>query len=419
MHNFVFHNPTKILFGQGTLEAIGPETRIWGKRILLVYGRSSLRRNGLYDQILASLRTAGLEVAEHGGVRANPLLSHARQGIREARARQAEVIVAAGGGSVIDTAKAIAAGVPVEHDVWKFFTGKKSLKTALPVITVLTLAASGSEMNSGMVLTNDATREKFGFGHRLLHPKTSILDPQATYTVPPDHTVFGAVDAISHLLEFYLTAADPDIPVQDRMMEGLVENSMTACRRCLRDPRDYSGRANLMWTATLALNGLTAAGLGRVGFPMHLIEHSLSALYDIPHGAGMAVILLGWLRAHRTALAHRIAGLGRRLFRLTESDPLLAADQTIARFADWLADVKAPLTLADLGIAAAEIPHIADNTRGLARIWRLAEYSPERVASILLHCLGSDGQQTTMNRSNTSHQGAPGGQCGEESDISP
>ncbi|WP_028318163.1 iron-containing alcohol dehydrogenase [Desulfobulbus elongatus] len=387
MHNFVFHNPAKILFGQGTIEAIGPETRAWGRRALLVYGRSSLKESGLYDRILASLHAAGLEVVEHGGVRANPLLSHARQGIRLARARQAEVIVAAGGGSVIDTAKAIAAGTPVEHDVWKFFTGKKSIKTALPVTTVLTLAASGSEMNSGMVLTNDDTREKFGFGHRLLHPRTSILDPQATCTVPPDQTVFGAVDAISHVLEFYLTASDTDTPVQDRLMEGLIENAMVACERCLRDPCDYHGRANLMWTATLALNGLTAAGLGRVGFPMHLIEHSLSALYDVPHGAGMAVILPGWLRAYRTTLAHRIAGLGGRLFRLAESEPLAAADQTIARFAKWLADVKAPLTLDDLGIPAAAIPAIAANTRGLARTWRLADCTPERVAAILRHCL--------------------------------
>jgi len=387
MHNFVFHNPTKILFGQDTIKAIGPETKVWGKRVLLVYGCSSLQRNGLYDQILASLHAAGLEVDEHGGVRPNPLLSHARQGIDKARARQSEVIVAAGGGSVIDTAKAIAAGVPAVHDVWKLFTGKKSLKTALPVTTILTLAASGSEMNSGMVLTNDETGEKFGFGHRLLYPRTSILDPQATCTVPPDHTVFGAVDAISHLLEFYLTAADPDTPVQDRMMEGLIENGMVACVRCLRDPWDYHARANLMWTAALALNGLTAAGLGRIGFPMHLIEHPISALYDIPHGAGMAVILLGWLRAHQTVLAHRIAGLGRRLFHLPEPDPLLAAGLTIARFADWLASVNAPLTLDDLGIPAADIPRIADNTRGQARIWRLAGYTPERVADILLHCL--------------------------------
>jgi len=387
MHNFVFHNPTKILFGQGTIEAIGPETRPWGERALLVYGQSSLKRNGLYDRIVASLRAAGLEVAEHGGVRSNPLLSHVREGIRLAKAHRAEVIVAAGGGSVIDTAKAIAAGAPVEHDVWKFFTGKKGIKPVRPVTTVLTLAASGSEMNSGMVVTNDDTREKFGFGHRLLHPRTSILDPRTTCTVPPEYTVYGAVDAISHVLEFYLTAADPDTPVQDRLMEGLIENAMVACERCLRDPFDYHGRANLMWTATLALNGLTSAGLGRVGFPMHLIEHSLSGLYDVPHGAGLAVVMLGWLRAHHRTAAARIGTLGRRLFGLSELEPQATADRTIARFQAWLHSVNAPLTLDDLDIPATDIPRIAANTSGLARIWRLADYTPDRVAAILHHCL--------------------------------
>ena len=387
MHNFVYHNPTKILFGRGTIESIGPETRAWGRRGLLVYGQDSLKHNGLYDRIVKALHEAEVDIVEHGGVRSNPLLSHVRQGVQLAKEHNVEVIVAAGGGSVIDTAKAIAAGTPVEHDVWKFFTGKRGIKTALPVTAVLTLAASGSEMNSGMVITNDETREKFGFGHRLLHPKTSILDPEATFSVPPDYTVYGAVDAISHVLEFYMTAADPDSPVQDRLMEGLIENAMTACTRCLRDPLDYNGRANLMWTATLALNGLTAAGLGRVGFPMHLIEHSLSALYDVPHGAGLAVVMLGWLRAHRQLSAVRIAGLGRRIFCLTEQEPAAAATQTIARLHTWLHRVKAPLTLGDLNIPPEDIPRIADNTKGLARLWRLRDYTPERVDAILRQCL--------------------------------
>lgn len=387
MHNFVFHNPTKILFGRGTVDAIGPETRAWGQRGLLVYGQASLKQSGLYDRIVASLQEAGVEVIEHGGVRSNPLLSHVHEGIQLAKAQAVDVVVAAGGGSAIDTAKAIAAGALTAHDVWKFFTGKKRLQGALPVTTVLTLAASGSEMNSGMVVTNEATGEKFGFGHRLLHPKTSILDPKATFTVPPAYTVYGAVDALSHVLEFYMTATDPDSPVQDRLMEGLIENAMTACARCLRDPHDYNGRANLMWTASLALNGLTAAGLGRVGFPMHLIEHSLSALYDVPHGAGLAVVLLGWLRAHQTLRAERIAGLGERIFRLSEQGPTETAAQTIARLHDWLRSVGAPLTLGDLAIPASDIPRIADNTKGLARIWRLRDYPPERVAAILRLCV--------------------------------
>ncbi|MBV5318159.1 MAG: iron-containing alcohol dehydrogenase [Desulfobulbaceae bacterium] len=388
MHNFVFHNPTKILFGRNTIDALGPESRAWGQRGLLVYGRHSIKDNGLYAQVTAGLQAAGLEIAELGGVRSNPLLSQVREGIRLAKEHQTEVIIAVGGGSVIDTAKAIGAGALVEHDVWKFFTGKKGIKQTLPVTTVLTLAASGSEMNSGMVITNDTTLEKFGFGHRLLYPKVSILDPEATFTVPPDYTAYGAIDTISHVLECYLTTADPDTPVQDRLMEGLIENAMTACERCLLDPCDYNGRANLLWTATLALNGLTAAGLGRVGFPMHLIEHSLSALYDVPHGAGLAVVILGWLQHHADTCAPRIADLGKRIFPslgITHADQ--GAEQTIDEMRRWFCRMKAPVTLHDLGIPASDIPQIAENTKGLARLWRLHDYTPELVAKVLQRCL--------------------------------
>lgn len=387
MHNFVWHNSTKILFGRGALPALGTETVAWGKKALLVYGQGSLKRNGLYEQIVLDLRQAGIEVIEHGGVRSNPLLSHVRAGITTAKTAGVEVIVAAGGGSVIDTAKAIGAGAVVEHDVWKFFTGKKGIKASLPLITVPTLAASGSEMNAGMVITNDHTQEKFGFGHRLLFPKVSILDPATTFTVPADYTAFGAVDAVSHVLEYYLTTAEPDTPVQDRLMEGLIENVILACNRCLDDPCDYGGRAGLMWTAALALSGLTAAGLGRVGFPMHLIEHSLSALYDVPHGAGLAVIIPAWLRAHRQSHAARIAQLGRRVFAFAEPSEHKAADQTIDRLHQWFHAIQAPTTLAQLGIPSSDIPRIADNTQGLARIWRLAEYAPDRVAAILWLCV--------------------------------
>ncbi|MGE4560454.1 MAG: iron-containing alcohol dehydrogenase [Desulfobulbus sp.] len=387
MHNFVFHNPTKVLFGRGNLSALGPETAAWGKRALLVYGRSSLKQSGLFDRVVRILQDAGIELVEHGGVQSNPLLSHAREGIARAKAGEVEVIVAVGGGSVLDTAKAIGAGAVVEHDIWKFFTGKKGIKSTLPVLTVPTLAASGSEMNSGMVLTNDQTRQKFGFGHRLLFPKVSILDPETTFSVPASYTAYGAVDALSHVLEFYLTTNESETSVQDRFMEGLIENAMVACTRCLADPRDYDARADLMWTAALALSGLSAAGLGRVGFPMHLIEHSLSALFDVPHGAGLAVIMLGWLRDHCRSHAPRIAQLGRRVLGASHSSEQEAARQSIEALQQWLQSIRAPTTLAELSIAPADIPRISENTQGLARIWRLRDYTPERVSAILQLCL--------------------------------
>jgi alcohol dehydrogenase YqhD (iron-dependent ADH family) len=387
VHNFVFHIPTKILFGQGTLPALGPETAAWGRKALLVYGRASLRRNGLHTLIVESLQSSGVEVVEHGGVRANPLLSHAREGVAKAKSARVEVIVAAGGGSVIDTAKAIAAGALVEHDLWKFFIGKKGIKGALPLLTVPTVAASGSEMNSGMVLTNDQTREKLGFGHRLLFPKVSILDPTTTYTLSREYTAYGAIDALCHAVEFYLSTSEPETSIQDRLMEGLIENAMHACNRCQATPCDYAARADLMWTAALALSGLTAAGLGRVGMPMHLIEHSLSALFDVAHGAGLSVVMLGWLRAHRERCAPRIAQLGRRIFACSEPSEQQLAKRTLILLEQWLHSIGAPTTLNQLGISAADIPVLSENTCAQARLWRLHDYTPQRVAAILSLCL--------------------------------
>ncbi len=390
MQNFVFHNTTKILFGRNTVAAIGPETAALGSRALLVYGRKSIKENGVYDEVVSSLQAAGLEVTDHGGVCSNPLLSHVRAGIEKAKKNNIDVIVAAGGGSVIDSAKAISAGTLVDHDVWKFFTGKKSIKKSLPLTTVLTLAAAGSEMNSGMVITNDDTREKFGFGNQRLYPKLSILNPEVTFSVPPDYTAYGAVDAISHVLEFYMTTDDPATPVQDRLMEGLIENAMDSCERCLDNPEDYNARADLMWTATLALNGLTAAGLGRVGFPMHMIEHSLSALYDIPHGAGLSIIIPGWLKWFSATNPARIARLAQRIFPTMDSEGYTdeeVAERAISILRNWFSRIDSPTSLQEIDVPGSDIAKIAENAVALAKIWRLKEYSRERIEEILRHCI--------------------------------
>ncbi|MCF6186791.1 MAG: iron-containing alcohol dehydrogenase [Desulfobulbaceae bacterium] len=389
MQNFVFHNTTKILFGRNTVASIGSETAAWGSRALLVYGMKSIKKNGVYGQIVSSLHDAGLEITEHGGVCSNPLLSHVRLGIEKAKNNNIDVIVAAGGGSVIDSAKAISAGALVEHDVWKFFTGKKSIKKTIPLTTVLTLAAAGSEMNSGMVITNDDTRKKFGFGNQRLYPKTSILNPEVTFSVPPSYTAYGAVDAVAHVLEFYMTATDPATPVQDRLMEGLIENAMDSCDRCLESPEDYNGRADLMWTATLALNGLTAAGLGKVGFPMHMIEHSLSALYDIPHGAGLSIIIPGWLKWFSATNPARIAQLARRIFPTLDCEDYTdkeMAQRGITILQNWFARIDSPSSLQEVEIPIADIPEIAANAVALAKVWRLKEYTRERIEEILHLC---------------------------------
>ncbi len=387
MQNFVFHNPTKILFGKNTVPSIGAETLLFGEKVLFVYGSGSIKRNGLYQQVTKSLLKAGATITEHGGVQSNPLLSHVQIGIELAKTNKCNVVCAVGGGSVLDEAKAICAGATVQHDVWKFFTGKKSVKSPLPLCTVLTLAASGSEMNSGMVITNDRTSQKFGFGNKRLFPKTSILDPTVTCSVPADYTAYGAVDAVAHILEFYFTTEDPCTPVQDRLMEGLVINAMENCNRVLNDLDDYQARADLMWTATLALNGLTAAGLGKVGFPMHMIEHSLSAFYNVPHGAGLAAVIPGWMRFHAAQQPKRFVQFADRVFNICKGDDSEKAEQAIAALETWFQKIQSPTTLGELNIPEKDIPRIAKNAITLARIWRMKDYDETKIEAILKNCL--------------------------------
>jgi len=385
MQNFVLHNPTTVIFGKETAEQIGKETAQLGKKALLVYGKDSIRKYGLYDTIKKSLIDQDVVVIDHGGVQSNPVLSHVREGIAVVKKNNIDVIVAVGGGSVIDSAKAISAGAVVEHDAWQFFKGKKSVKSTLPLTCVLTLAAAGSEMNGGMVITNEETQEKFGTGNKYLNPNVSILDPTITFTVPPDYTAYGAVDAIAHILEFYFTTADPSTPVQDRFMEGLVVNIMESCDRVLKDPHDYQGRADLMWCATLALNGWTAAGLGMVGFPMHMIEHSLSALYNVPHGAGLSVVMPGWMRYQANRCPDKFAQFGKRVFDLKGKKEEVA-QQGINMLENWFSSVKSPTRLAELSIFPQDIPAIATNALSLAKVWRLKDYNQEIIENILKDC---------------------------------
>lgn len=385
MHNFVYHNPTKVIFGRGTIPCTGAETIAFGRRVLLVHGRESARRSGLLEQVSSSLSDAGADIIFHGGVQPNPTLDHVRRGIHEAKSHRIEVICALGGGSVIDSAKAISAGALVEHDVWKFFTGKKSIRQTLPVVAVSTLAASGSEMNSGMVLTNTETRQKFGFAHRLLFPKVAIMDPESTYTVSRQYTAYGAVDAFAHILEFYLTTSQPGTTVQDHYMEGLARSIVAGCNAACHDPRDYQARATLMWSAALALGGLSSAGLGKVGFPMHLIEHSLSALYDIAHGAGLGVVIPGWLRYHAEHIPERMGKFFAQVFGLELHQPGVVT-QGICQLENWLAANGVPTSLRQAGIPTVEIGHLAENALPLARIWRMRDYDREKIESILWCC---------------------------------
>ncbi|MFC1512856.1 iron-containing alcohol dehydrogenase [Thermodesulfobacteriota bacterium] len=386
MENFVLENRTKIIFGRDTIKQVGQETALLGSRVLLVYGRGSCMQNGIYHQVQDALLKGGVTVIELGGIRANPVLEQVREGVNLARREKVEAVLAVGGGSVIDSAKAICAGVPVEHDVWQFFRGKKGIGATLPLACVLTIAGSGSEMNGGMVLTNQESVRKMGIGNKRLQPAVSILDPVATFTVPPDQTAYGAVDTVAHLLEFYCTTEARQTPLQDRFMEGVAQTVIAACEKALAEPEDYDTRADLMWSATLALNGWSAAGLGRVGFPMHMIEHSLSALYGVPHGAGLAVVIPAWLSWRAEQAPERIARFAERVFGIPAGDNKDNARQGISHLLAWFRRVGCPTSLAELGVSAAEIPRIAENALPQAKLWRLREYTQPVIEEILHRC---------------------------------
>ncbi len=386
MQSFVFHNPTKIIFGAKTVGKVGKSAASYGKKGLLVYGRDSIKRTGVYAQVTEALRAAGVEWVDHGGVKSNPVLTHVQAGVNLAKAERVDVVIAVGGGSVLDESKAIAAGALYPGDVWDFFSDKAQVQDALPLVTVLTLAATGSEMNSGGVVTNEATQQKFNIGSPHLFPKVSILDPTLTYSVPLDYTAYSAVDAISHLLEGYFTSADTATALQDRFVEGLVQTIIESTEQILIKPDDAEARATMMWAATWALNGLSTAGIGLYAFPNHMIEHSLSALYDIAHGAGLAIVMPAWMSYTAERQPAKFAQFAQRVFGCSGADEQQVAQDGVAALKQWFAKIGSPVTLEQADVPRSDIPAIAANATMLAQKWGLQDYSAEVISTILQRC---------------------------------
>lgn len=387
MENFEFWNPTKIIFGKDTISQIGQKTQQFGKKVLLVYGKSSIKKNGVYDKIVNSLRTAQLEVVEFSGVKPNPVLSHVQEGIVFAKKEQVDVIVAVGGGSVIDEAKAIAVGAKTDEDIWNFYICQAEIEDALPVLAVLTLAATGSEMNFTSVLTNEKTQQKYAIDTPYIFPKVSILDPTATYTVPKTYTAYGAVDIISHATEGYFNCEDSWTPIQDRFVEGLVKTVMECAERLLEDIEDYQARATMMWASTLALNGLPVAGIGYYEFPTHMIEHSLSSMYDMAHGAGLSIVTPGWMKYMCKKSSAKFAQFAERVFGIQEESPEKTAEKGIETLQAWFDKIGSPTTLAAGNIPTDDIPQIAENAEQTAVLWELKGYTTEVIIDILNLCL--------------------------------
>jgi len=385
MQNFVFENPTKIIFGKGQIPKIGKETGRFGRKALLVYGMSSILKNGIYDQVTDSLQKAGISFVDFPGVKSNPVLSHVQTGIELARKENVDVILAVGGGSVIDAAKAISAGVKANHDVWDFFTFSKPITDALPVLTVGTVSASASEMNAGAVVTKENGCQKYCIMSPLIQPKVSILDPAVLFSLSPEYSAYSAVDVITHMLEGYFNNTAPVSPLQDRLVEGLMLTVMESTDIILKEPDNYDARANMMWSSILGFNGLTTAGMGNVQLPAHMIEHSLSAIYDIAHGAGLSIILPAWMTYMLDTKTVRLAKFAHDVFHIKESNLQKQAQMGIACLKLWFESIGAPVSLQTANIPKKDIDAIAANAFALSQVWFYTDYSKDVIVKILMN----------------------------------
>ncbi len=351
LDNFRFYVPTDIRFGKDRLTTeLTDVLNVYGKNVLLVYGGGSIKRNGLYDQVIGLLGQNQNKVVELSGVEPNPRIETVRHGVALCREHDVEVILAVGGGSTIDCAKVVAAGFYSEEDPWTVIAGRKGFQgDALPLVTILTLAATGSEMNVGAVITNLATNQKLGVGGPAMMPKVSFLDPTTTFTVPAYQTAAGSADILSHLFESYFNVTE-GTDVQDFVSEGLMRAVIKNCPIALVTPDDYDARANLMWSSSLALNGLTRNGKHGV-WSCHAMEHELSAFYDITHGIGLAILTPRWMNyvlSEQTVA--KFAQFAHNVWGIIEKDPMLAAKKGIQATYDFFKACDIPMTLPAVGI---------------------------------------------------------------------
>ncbi len=350
MENFTFVNPTRIIFGKSTEDGVGTEIKPFSSRVLMHYGKESIRKSGLFDRICRALDKEGIQHVELGGVSPNPRLSLVREGIKICREKKLDFILAVGGGSVIDSAKAIAAGVPYAGDVWDFYMRKATIAAMLPVGVVLTIPAAGSESSNGSVITNEEGSLKKDAGSELMRPRFAIMNPELTFTLPPYQTACGAADIMAHVMERYFTNARA-VEFTDRLCEATLKTIIDHTPRVLADPQNYDSRAEIMWAGTIAHNDLLSTG--RVGdWGSHMIEHELSAIYDVAHGAGLAVVFPAWMKRVYTHDVARFAQFAGRVWNVDYNfeDPTRTALEGIRRLEVFFHQIGLPVTLQELGV---------------------------------------------------------------------
>lgn len=368
MLNFTFYNPTKILFGNGQIATIAREIPK-DQRILLTYGGGSIKQSGVYDQVMAAL--AGRTVFEFAGIEPNPTYETLMEAVQVAREKNVDFLLAVGGGSVIDGAKFIAAAAPFEGEPWDILAKRARIQKALPLGAVLTLPATGSEMNSFAVVTRRATQDKLSFGHPLVYPRFSVLDPTVTFTLPPRQIGNGVVDAFTHVMEQYLTYP-VNSPVQDRFAEGLLLTLIAEGPKALATPEDYDIRANIMWCATMALNGLIGAGVPG-DWATHSIGHEITALHGLDHAQTLAIILPNVMAVKRDKKRAKLLQYAERVWGLSSGGEDERIDGAIAKTRDFFERMGVRTYLRDYGIGADAVPALMAQLER-HRLTRLGEH---------------------------------------------
>jgi alcohol dehydrogenase YqhD (iron-dependent ADH family) len=361
MDNFTFYTPTCILFGRDQIRSLGEMVKPYSSRVLLVYGKGSIKRNGIYQAVVDQLEANGITFFELSGVDPNPRLSTVKAGAALCRQHDLGFILAVGGGSAIDCAKGIAAAACYGGDPWDFWAYTAEVSEALPVGTVLTLSATGSEMNATSVLTNEETQEKHGMGGPALYPKFSILDPTYTYSVPPAHIAAGVADIMTHVYEFYFSPVEGAYLV-DALGEAVLKTCVQYGPQAYARPQDYESHANLMWAGSMALNGVVSSGKTFDGFN-HSVEHAISAIYDLTHGVGLAILAPYWMEyvldEHTVG---KLADFARHVWGVSGDDPLAVAREGIRRTRQFYSSLGLPARLSEVGIDDARFDDIVEKS---------------------------------------------------------
>lgn len=384
MINFEFSNTTKIVFGRDTEERVGELTAAHGKKVLLHYGGGSIKRSGLYDRVVESLEKAGLSIVELGGVQSNPRVSLIREGIKLCREEQIDFILAVGGGSVIDSSKGIAAGTYYEGDVWDLYLRKEPVGKCLPVGVVLTLPAAGSESSPASVVTNEDGWWKRDIDSLDLRPAFAILNPELTFSLPPYQTACGATDMMAHVMERYFTTTE-HVELTDRMAEAIMKTIVNNAPRLIEEPRDYDTRAEIMWAGTLAHNDLIGTGRAQ-DWASHMIEHELSGIYDIAHGAGLAIVFPAWMKFVYKKDIPRFAQFANRVFgiEINTRDLEETALAGIRALEDFFRSLKMPIRLSEADITDEHFEEMAEKAtdHGSKTVGDFVKLKKEDIVSI-------------------------------------